>query len=266
MSAANLADAIDHVARSSGDTSMRRLSRRGVHALFGDVRALDDEARRESLARSAEESLGADVCARVRDAYASALAAKQRDARAHAQELGYLGGSAHEQTLAATLAVDGAFDLGGTLSPVRVTRERRTTRRVPFPAPALALVAAESVEDLPDALIEDPRLLVLQLATGRLLARRYGLGQHARPAGARARRDARGRARDDAPQARARARRAHGAVLRVFHRRGRRDLARGLRQGRRSGHHRGDLHGACRRHGHPARARRGVRARRHGAG
>ncbi|HRG98042.1 MAG TPA: VWA domain-containing protein [Polyangiaceae bacterium] len=167
--------AIDHVARSSGDTSMRRLSRRGVHALFGDVRALDDEARRESLARSAEESLGADVCARVKGAYASALAAKQRDARAHAQELGYLGGSAHEQTLAATLAVDGAFDLGGTLSPVRVTRERRTTRRVPFPAPALALVAAESVEDLPDALIEDPRLLVLQLATGRLLARRYVL-------------------------------------------------------------------------------------------
>ena len=167
--------AIDHVARSSGDTAMRRISRRGVHALFGDVRALTEAARAESVVRSAEQALGADVCARVKAAYAAAAIAKAEDARAHAQEVAYVGGSAHEQTLAASLAVDGAFDLGGTLSPVRVTRERRTTRRVPFPAPALALVAAESVEDLPDALIEDPRTLVLQLATGRLLARRYVL-------------------------------------------------------------------------------------------
>lgn len=167
--------AIDHVARSSGDTAMRRISRRGVFALFGDVRALAEEDRTASLTRSAEQVFGADVCARVGEAYERARGAKSREGRGHEEERAYVGGSAHEQTLAAALAVDGAFDLGGTLSPVRVTRERLTTRRVPFPAPALALVPAESVEDLPDALIDDPRTLVLQLATGRLLARRYVL-------------------------------------------------------------------------------------------
>ncbi len=73
----------------------------------------------------------------------------------------------------AALAVDGAFELGGALSPTRVVTERVRLRRVPFPAPTLALVSAETVEDIPDAIIEDPRTLVLQLATGRLLSRRY---------------------------------------------------------------------------------------------
>jgi hypothetical protein len=174
--------ALDHVARSSGDAGLARLTRRAVHRVFGDVRTLGDEARRDSLERSAEECLGADVCALVKGAYESALRErKSREGRRDdvlredvlRAELDYLATGADTATLTATLAVDGAFDLGGVLSPVRVVTEHRVTRRVPFPAPALSLVAAESVEDLTDALIEDPRTLVLQLATGRLLARRY---------------------------------------------------------------------------------------------
>lgn len=171
--------ALDHVARSSGDAGLARLSRRAVKRLFGDVRALGDEARRDSLERSAEECLGSDVCALVKHTYEAAHRERKarvdkRDAVLRA-EIDYLAPGAESATLTAALAVDGAFDLGGVLSPVRVVTEHRTTRRVPFPAPALALVAAESVEDLPDALIEDPRTLMLQLATGRLLARRYVL-------------------------------------------------------------------------------------------
>lgn len=171
--------ALDHVARSSGDAGLARLSRRAVSRLFGDVRALRDETRRDSLERSSEECLGSDVCALVRRTYEEAY--RERKSRVGKQdevlraELDYLAPGAESATLTATLAVDGAFDLGGVLSPVRVVTEHRVTRRVPFPAPALALVAAESVEDVPDALIEDPRTLMLQLATGRLLARRYVL-------------------------------------------------------------------------------------------
>lgn len=169
--------ALDHVARSSGDAGLARLTRRAVHRVFGDVRTLGDEARRDSLERSAEECLGSDVCALVKRTYEAAH--RERKSRVDQQddvlraELDYLAAGADTATLTATLAVDGAFDLGGVLSPVRVVTEHRVTRRVPFPAPALSLVAAESVEDLPDALIEDPRTLMLQLATGRLLARRY---------------------------------------------------------------------------------------------
>lgn len=172
--------ALDHVARSSGDAGLARLSRRAVGRVFGDVRALRDETRSESLDRSAEECLGSDVCALVKHTYEAAY--RERKSRVVDKkddvlraELDYLAPGAEKATLTATLAVDGAFDLGGVLSPVRVVTEHRSTRRVPFPAPALALVAAESVEDLPDALIEDPRTLMLQLATGRLLARRYVL-------------------------------------------------------------------------------------------
>ena len=170
---------LDHVARSSGDAQLRRLARKATREVFGDVRAIDDAARRASLDRSAEEQLGADVCARVRDAYENARATKKatpsEDANLARAERSYLAEGAHAELLVASLAVDGAFDLGGTLSPVRVVKEHRTLRRVPYPAKALALVPAEAVEDIPDALIEDPRTLVLQLATGRLLSRRYVL-------------------------------------------------------------------------------------------
>lgn len=171
--------ALDHVARSSGDVSLRRLSRRATQATFGDVRAIDDKARRESLERSAEEQLGGDVCARVKKAYEDGrvrtASSPSQDASLARAEREYLAEGAHEHLLSASLAVDGAFDLGGTLSPVRVVAEHRSFRRVPYPAHSLTLVPAETIEDIPDALIEDPRTLVLQLATGRLLSRRYVL-------------------------------------------------------------------------------------------
>ncbi len=169
--------ALDHVARSKGDAALRKLARRATREVFGDVRAIDDATKRASLEQSAEEHLGGDVCARVKKAYESARAAndalRSNDARLAAAERSYLGEGAHEALLSASLAVDGAFDLGGTMSPVRVVKEHTSLRRVPYPAKALALVPAETVEDLADAIIEDPRTLVLQLATGRLLSRRY---------------------------------------------------------------------------------------------
>lgn len=171
--------AISHVGCGAADTAHARLARRATHAVFGDVRAFGDEARRASLERSAEEQLGLDVTsivakavARGRDRAANAPSPDKAVAQAERE---YLSEGAERELLFASLAVDGAFELGGTLSPVRVVTERRRHRRVPYPAPALELVAAEGVEDIPDALIEDPRMLVLQLATGRLLSRRYVL-------------------------------------------------------------------------------------------
>lgn len=169
--------ALDHVARSAGDLSLRRHTRRATHELFGDARTFGDEERRASIERSFEERLGADTCARVRSAYDTGRTAAHiapHEDRDVARAVGdYLAEGSEGELLVASLSVDGAFELGASLSPIRVVSESRSFRKVPFPAPALDLVAAEAVEDIPDAVIEDPRLLVLQLATGRLLSRRY---------------------------------------------------------------------------------------------
>ena len=172
-----LVAALDHVAQTTRDPALARLSRKATRDLYGDVRGISDGARRASLERSADDQLGVEVTAAVRRAYERGrqrLATTTREDRELlGAERGYLGEGTERSLLFASLAVDGAFETGGVLSPTRVVTERVRLRRVPYPAPALALVAAEAVEDIPDAIIEDPRLLVLQLATGRLLARRY---------------------------------------------------------------------------------------------
>src|SRR5262249_12521917 len=43
------------------------------------------------------------------------------------------------------------------------------------PAPELALTPVEHVNDLPDAVIDDPRMLLLKFAEGTLLSRKYAL-------------------------------------------------------------------------------------------
>ncbi len=169
--------ALDHVARTSGDVSLRRFTRKATREMFGDARAIPEDVKRASMERSVEDRLGADVCARVKSAFETGrekmLAAPNTNHEVTYASRQYLAEGAETQLLTASLSIDGAFELGGTLSPVRVVAEQRSFRRVPYPAASLALVAAEAIEDIPDALIEDPRLLVLQLATGRLLARRY---------------------------------------------------------------------------------------------
>ncbi|WP_394843121.1 VWA domain-containing protein [Pendulispora brunnea] len=78
-----------------------------------------------------------------------------------------------DATRACALAVDGAFELGAPMTPVRIEEERRRVRAVRFPTPAMQLVPARGPEDLRDALISDPRALLLDLAAGRLLSRRF---------------------------------------------------------------------------------------------
>jgi hypothetical protein len=70
-------------------------------------------------------------------------------------------------------AVDGSFELGRSVAPVRVVEEQRRMAEVDFPTQTMQLAPARQVRDLPNSLIDDPRLVLYDLASRSLLARRY---------------------------------------------------------------------------------------------
>lgn len=167
--------AISEYQSRAGSVRGAELAARAVQRLWGDPRVLSDDLRRQADRRFAEESLGADVVAQVEAAYLArrkASADKALSASVRASEASYLEDGV-TQTLTCAAAVDGYFELGGHVSPVRVTEHERFVRVVRHPAAAMQLLPAVGVEDLRDALIDDPRLVLMHLATGRLLARRY---------------------------------------------------------------------------------------------
>src|SRR5262249_25491704 len=85
----------------------------------------------------------------------------------------YLEQGGERATLSSALAVDGCFEVGGVLSPVRVEELLERVRVVAYPTQELMLVSALDVSDVPSAIIDDPRRILLSLAEGRLLARKF---------------------------------------------------------------------------------------------
>ncbi|MCC7535168.1 MAG: VWA domain-containing protein [Deltaproteobacteria bacterium] len=173
--------ALDGAAVSTGDPRVSALTAEALRRLRRDSVGHSASARRASLARSADEVLGRDVADTVSRTYAHAVeryrsakeAAPDDEARDHAQRaLDYLKDGA-AGTLTAALHADGCFEVGGTLSPLRVIENEIHLEPVRHPTRDLALLAATEVSDLPDAVIEDPRTVLLSLVAGRLLVRRY---------------------------------------------------------------------------------------------
>lgn len=134
-----------------------------------------------SVERSLKELLGSNVTA-ISDAVA--------DTRFELQSRVDVGGTPAERKMArkalerlpadadvalarATIAADGFFEVGGALAPVRVVEEWHVPRVVKHPTRELVLQPAEDVNDLRDAIIGDPRSILLDLAIGRLFARRF---------------------------------------------------------------------------------------------
>jgi hypothetical protein len=174
--------ALDGSAVASGDAVVAKLTSSAVGKMWGGEDPMSVDARESSLLHSADELLGTDVVRELTSAITQAR--KQADAkiasgpvweqqiaaeklRLHTQEGSEL------ELLRASVAVDGCFEVGGALSPVRVVEEERILRRVRHPTQDLLLVPAREVDDLPDAILMDPRTIFLDLAAGRLLARRY---------------------------------------------------------------------------------------------
>ncbi len=170
--------AMEGMALQAGDDAFSSRAEGATRTLDGDADTRSEAARRASVLRSSEQVLGRDVVAAVQQAYVrgraqTPLVVEDLPAAFHAQALEYFGEQRESETLAAVLAVDGAFEVGGTLCPVRAVEVETRVRLVTQPTQELVLTTAKDVVDLPDAIVEDPRTILLSLAAGRLLTRKY---------------------------------------------------------------------------------------------
>ncbi|HSO33706.1 MAG TPA: vWA domain-containing protein, partial [Labilithrix sp.] len=173
--------AIDAAALASGDASVTRVTGQAIARMWGGADPTSPGAVEASLQASASELLGAEVVTAVQEqieavraaAAGRAAAATNDIERSAADEpLVYFAG-ADVELLRSTVAVDGCFEVGGALTAVRIVEEDRYIEQVRHPTQGQVLVAAHDAHDLQDALISDPRTVLLDLATGRLLARRF---------------------------------------------------------------------------------------------
>ena len=173
--------AMESSARARGDERFLRLSREALHRLWKGEDPGAAAAKSASMRTSAKQVFGRDISDVVEKAYARGLRVYattsanatpfEREAASVAKD--YLAGDAAQATLASALAVDGCFETGGALSPLRIVEVELRSRAVRHPTPDLLLLPATEVADLGDAIISDPRSIVMDLAAGRLLARRF---------------------------------------------------------------------------------------------
>ncbi len=181
--------ALHGAALAEGDRRVGTLARQAIHRLSADGDPMSPAARDASLLRSATELLGDEILSEVRDAVAkgsaraaartkSATTAADHDLAA-AESLQFSPG-ADDEIARAAVAVGGCFEVGGALSPISVVEEERVLREVRHPTRRLELVPAQGIEDVADAVVTDPRTILLDLAAGRLLSRRF-VREEARP-------------------------------------------------------------------------------------
>lgn len=139
----------------------------------------------DALEQSLTLSFGEEVAGAVRAGYAQArVNGAELSEDSHFDEVmaevvaDYLVPGTERDTLANALAVDGCFEVGGVMTPVRVTERHVRHIEVSYPTQDVRLVPASSPLDLPASIIGDPRTLILDLAAGRLLTRRYRQETH----------------------------------------------------------------------------------------
>ena len=173
--------AIDTAARAASDGEVARVTKQAIAKLWEGADPTSAGAVEASLQASASELLGAEVVAAVQEGIETVraqsaerlIAATNDIERAAADEpLLYFSGAGGE-VLRSTVAMDGCFEVGGALGAVRIVEEERFIQHVRHPTQDHILVDAHDAHDLPDAIVNDPRTILLDLAAGRLLARRF---------------------------------------------------------------------------------------------
>jgi hypothetical protein len=174
--------ALDGQALGALDGAVGRRTGAAIDRLRRYAGALDpasDQARAASLSRSSRELFGERVIETVEEAYAEArVSVKLEDEHMDKLARSYFKEGGERASFAGMAASDGWIEVGGGLSPVKITELVPEVRTVAFPTPELTLRPVEDVSDLPNAVIEHPALLLLALAEGTLLSRKYVLRQN----------------------------------------------------------------------------------------
>ncbi len=172
--------AMDTFALGAGDAKLSADTSTALGQLIGEAEAGSEEALAASLERSTTEMFGTQVRQAVCEAHEGAREAVEdvldrpnADQETYQLALEFLAPGSDRATMSALLGSDGCFDVGAPLCPVRFVETEQSWRVVTHPTEDLALKRARRAEDLAQAVIDDPRALILQLATGRLLTRKY---------------------------------------------------------------------------------------------
>lgn len=176
--------ALDGFAVSRGDAGVAARTGSALDLLSGKEGAFTEGAdasttRAASLERSAEEMFGADVVRTLKQTYAATHrrhelgGAPGEDKELSRLALEYLAPGSETAALSALVSVDGCFEVGASLAPIRATEIEIHARLVHWPTPEMLLVHATEPADLVHAAIDDPRRMLMDLATGRLLTRRF---------------------------------------------------------------------------------------------
>ncbi|MRG94182.1 hypothetical protein [Polyangium spumosum] len=173
--------ALDGASLAAGDEALATAASRARQRL-GEGEGEDPETEMlRGLRRSSEEMFGGAAMAAIAEGYVEARKSQARPPKGESAEdkkyrllaLQWLAAENEAETHAALCAIDGTVDVGVPLAPVRVTEVEARVRLVRHPTQDLLLMPARDVLDIPHAIIEDPRTVLLALAEGRLLARRY---------------------------------------------------------------------------------------------
>lgn len=175
---------MDRIALQNADGVKAAHTYKALRRLKKSSRLRGSADRQGEIEFSASEIFGEGLIQNIRAGYEEARRdlgdllkkpeAKNAEQAEHIRLLQhYWVPSSEEATMAAALSVDGCFDVGGSLSPVRALEVEERIRLVSYPTQELVLVPARDIEDVANALIDDPRRIFLSLAEGRLLARKY---------------------------------------------------------------------------------------------
>jgi hypothetical protein len=173
--------ALDGASLAAGDERRVGFTRQALEKLGVDDGEPTAPDKQRSLRRSSEEMFGTAALAAIAEGYTRARQVQKRPVKGESKEektyrhlaLEWLAPEKESETHAALCAIDGAVDVGVPLAPMRVTETETMVRVVRHPTPDMILMPARDVTDIPSAIIEDPRMILMALAEGRLLARRF---------------------------------------------------------------------------------------------
>lgn len=169
-------------ALQNSDERVDELSRTALAQLWAGREQYSPGHRADSLAQSGRETFQEDLLAAVERGHKAARVALDAEMASLTEEFGihsarevqrHVDADGTSELIQAALYVDGCVDVGGVLSPHRVQETILEIREVRHPTAHLSLAPAEGVDDIKDALIHDPRTVLTDMATGRLLTRRY---------------------------------------------------------------------------------------------
>jgi len=169
--AATLSTILNHAA-TADRKSVLRASGKALAFLRRNAGTDMRAVRAESETRSFGEMYGRAALDALREAY-TVTPAKVTNDKTAAMGVPQVKDRELDRMIHTMLGVTGTLEIGSGDRIAAIETEVERVRVVRHPEQTMFVAPAESVEELPNAFIDDPRMVLHDLASGRLLARRF---------------------------------------------------------------------------------------------